>query len=179
MKNLNAIVWLYRCETEKYSALIREYHDVLGNGNFTEIQAQCEQIILQLREDLKNEIAKLDNTRKSQIAKKRLQADFDKKISDAENKLTIAKEAVWLYKKFGDGEYKNIPGLCKIADVSEVEAKGWSLTPGAYVGVSAVEDDGVNFSERMREIHRELLTLQAESDELMNVIAKNFEGLGL
>ena len=179
LKNLNAIVWLYRGETEKYSALIREYHDVIGEGNFMEIQAQCEQIILQLREDLKNEIAKLDNTRKSQIAKKRLQADFDKKISDAENKLTIAKEAVWLYKKFGDGEYKNIPGLCKIADVSEVEAKGWSLTPGAYVGVSAVEDDGVNFSERMREIHRELLTLQAESDELMNVIAKNFEGLGL
>ena len=179
LKNLNAIVWLYRGETEKYSALIREYHDVLGEGNFTEIQAQCEQVISQLREDLKNEIAKLDNTRKSQIAKKRLQADFDKKISDAENKLTIAKEAVWLYKKFGDGEYKNIPGLCKIADVSEVEAKGWSLTPGAYVGVSVVEDDGVNFSERMREIHRELLTLQAESDELMNVIAKNFEGLGL
>ena len=179
LKNLNAIVWLYRGETEKYSALIREYHDVLGEGNFTEIQAQCEQVISQLREDLKNEIAKLDNTRKSQIAKKRLQADFDKKISDAENKLTIAKEAVWLYEKFGDGEYKDVPGLCKIADVSEVEAKGWSLTPGAYVGVSAVEDDGVNFSERMSEIHRELLTLQAESDELMNVIAKNFEGLGL
>ena len=41
--------------------------------------------------------------------------------------------------------------------------KGASLTPGAYVGVAPVEDDGVDFAQRMKEIHKELLELQAES----------------
>ena len=46
----------------------------------------------------------------------------------------------------------------------EAESKGWSLTPGAYVGVAPVENDGVNFQERMKEIHQELIRLQAESN---------------
>ena len=37
-------------------------------------------------------------------------------------KITIAKEANWLYEKFGDGEYKDILGLCKVAYKTE-EAK--------------------------------------------------------
>jgi type I restriction enzyme M protein len=42
-----------------------------------------------------------------------------------------------------------------------------------------VEDDGVDFAERMAEIHKELLTLQAESNDLMNAISKNMEEMGL
>lgn len=53
--------------------------------------------------------------------------------------------------------------------------KGASLTPGAYVGVAPVEDDGVDFKTRMAEIHRELLTLQEESNRLMETISKNLE----
>ena len=93
--------------------------------------------------------------------------------------ITVAKEADWLYEKFGNGEYKDILGLCKVADISEIETKGWSLTPGAYVGVAPVEDDGVNFEERMAEIHRELLMLQAESNALMDKISQNMEEMGL
>ena len=33
MKNLNAIVWLYRSETDKYSALIAEYHAALSSDD--------------------------------------------------------------------------------------------------------------------------------------------------
>ena len=57
-------------------------------------------------------------------------------------------------------------------DGISIEEKGWSLTPGAYVGVAPVEDDGVDFEERMTEIHQELLALQAESNNLMNTICK-------
>ena len=53
------------------------------------------------------------------------------------------------------------------------------MTPGAYVGVAPTEDDGVDFAERMKEIHSELLTLQAESNELMNTISKNMKEMGL
>ena len=61
----------------------------------------------------------------------------------------------------------------------EIEEKSYSLTPGAYVGVAPVEDDGVDFHERMKEIHSELLTLQAESNTLMETISKNMKVMGL
>ena len=89
------------------------------------------------------------------------------------------KEAVWLYNKFGEGEYQDIPGFCKIADLTEIEGKSWSLTPGAYVGVAPVEDDGVDFHERMGEIHEELLKLQEESNRLMAAISQNIKEMGL
>ena len=65
------------------------------------------------------------------------------------------------------------------ADGAEIAEKGYSLTPGAYVGVTEIEDDGVNFAERMAEIHSELLTLQVESNQLMETISKNMKELGL
>ena len=93
--------------------------------------------------------------------------------------LTVIKEYEWLTEKFGEGEYKDILGLCKLADRAEIAEKGYSLTPGAYVGVAPVEDDGVDFAARMAEIHGELLTLQAESNELMETISKNMKEMGL
>ena len=85
----------------------------------------------------------------------------------------------WLTEKFGEGEYRDIPGLCKAATLAEIEEKNYSLTPGAYVGVAEQEDDGVDFSQRMQAIHRELLRLQTESNELMQTISRNMEGLNL
>ena len=122
--------------------------------------------------------------------KKKTQTEYDEKISELTEKLTIAKEANWLYEKFGDGEYHDILGLCKVAyttddakcddkDGISIEEKGWSLTPGAYVGVAPVEDDGVNFEERMTEIHRELLALQVESNDLMDTISQNMKEMGI
>ena len=55
----------------------------------------------------------------------------------------------------------------------------YSLTPGAYVGVAPVAVDGVDFSQRMGEIHRELLALQAESNELMQTISKDMKEMRL
>ena len=93
--------------------------------------------------------------------------------------VAVVKEAHWLYEKFGEGEYRDIPGLCKVATREEIKEKNYSLTPGAYVGVAAAEDDGVDFAQRMAEIHRELLTLQAESNELMQTISQNLKEMGL
>ena len=90
----------------------------------------------------------------------------------------IIKEAHWLTEKFGEGKYDNVLGLCKAATRKEIEDKNWSLTPGAYVGVAPVVDgDEENFSERMAEIHNDLVSLQAESNVLMETITANFERL--
>ena len=189
LKNLNAIVWLYRGETEKYTALLDEYRTILGNGDF-------EDILHQLKDELKDlqKRAKIEVEHAGRGDKKRIQAEYDEMIAGKNEEINVAKEANWLYEKFGDGEYKDILGLCKAAYTTDVakdsdkdedknkisiEEKGWSLTPGAYVGIAPVEDDGVDFEERMAEIHRELLSLQAESNELMETISQNMKEMGL
>ena len=175
MKNLNAIVWLYRGEIEKYQALISEYQQILG-------KAKSFEEILEL---LKEELAELQRRTKIEVEhaprneKKRVQAYYDEMIAAKNAEITIAKEAIWLTEKFGEGEYRDVLGLCKLASREEIEEKGYSLTPGAYVGVAPVEDDGVDFASRMAEIHSELLTLQAESNELMDTISKNMKEMGL
>lgn len=185
LKNMNAIVWLYRGETDNYKALLKEYHNVLGDGSFEDLLKTQEDKINNLRAEARSAVE--DAAKKD---KKKVQAEYDERIAEQEEQLIIAKEAVWLYSKFGEGEYHDIPGLCKIAyttneskpeedDAVSIEEKGWSLTPGAFVGVAPIEDDGVDFHERMSEIHSELLQLQAESNQLMDTISQNMKEMGI
>ena len=175
LKNINAIVWLYRGETEKYTQLLKEYQTALGSDKpFAEQMHDLSSQLKELRNKAKNAV---ENAAKN--IKKKTQQEYDTKIAELDEILTVAKEANWLYEKFGNGQYSDILGLCKISSVDEIKDKGYSLTPGAYVGVAPIEDDGVNFEERMAEIHRELLSLQAESNVLMDTISKNMQEIGL
>ena len=174
LKNLNAIVWLYRGETEKYAALLEEYRAVLGNAAFSQRVEALSAGINALRDEAKKAVAEA-----AKREKKKVQADYDRRLAALEETLTTAKEAVWLYEKFGEDEYRDVLGLCRAASLADIEEKGWSLTPGAYVGVAPVEDDGVDFAQRMGEIHRELLELQRESNELMETISRNWGEMGL
>ena len=156
-------------------ALIREY------GSEYICYLNHENALQLLKNELKDlqKRAKLEVEHADRKDKKRIRTEYDEMIVAKNDEITVAKEAVWLYEKFGEGEYKDILGLCKVASLTEIEEKGWSLTPGAYVGVAPQEDDGVDFEERMTEIHRELLSLQAESNELMDTISKNLKEMGL
>lgn len=175
LKNLNAIVWLYRGELDKYQNLLSQYRQELGKQlSFSERAEQLEANLQNARAEAKEVVAQA--ARKD---KKRIEAEYQDTIQALERKLTVAKEALWLTEKFGDGVYQDIPGLCRAATLEEIEAKGFSLTPGAYVGVPPAEDDGVDFHARMTEIHKELLELHAESDRLMETISKNWEEMGL
>ena len=175
LKNLNAIVWLYRGESDKYKALLAEYHRALKSTlPFSEIAEQLEAELQNVKAEAKEAIDCA-----SRKDKKRIEAEYKGQIQPLEQKLTVAKDAVWLYEKFGEGKYQDIPGLCKIATRAEIGEKNYSLTPGAYVGVAATEDDGVDFAQRMGEIHRELLKLQEESNGLMATISKNLKEMGL
>lgn len=174
LKNLNAIVWLYRGETEKYTALLDEYRTRLGDDSFEKVLHQLKEELHELQQQAKLAI---DNAARNE--KKRIRAEYDKKIASKNEEIIIAREAIWLYEKFGEGVYTDVLGLCKVADITEIKEKGYSLTPGAYVGVAPIEDDGVDFEERMAEIHRELLKLQAESNILMETISKNMKEMGL
>ena len=74
---------------------------------------------------------------------------------------------------FPDGHYTDIAGLCKIATKDEIEAQGWSLNPGRYVGVTARVEDDFDFRERLEELNEELETLNIEARELEERIAEN------
>lgn len=175
LKNINAIVWLYRGETEKYKALLNEYRTALGSDkHFT---AQIEEITAKIEKLRAEAKAAVENAAKRD--KKNVQKEYDEKLAKINETLTTAKEANWLHEKFGEGVYADVSGLCKIADRAEIEEKGYSLTPGAYVGVAPAEDDGVDFKQRMKEIHAELLALQKESNDLMNTISQNLKEMGL
>ena len=172
---MNAIVWLYRGEIDKYSALLNEYRTALGSDKpFAEQVHELSEKTKALRSEAKKAVESAEKREK-----KKTQETYDIKIAELTEILTVAKEANWLYEKFGEGVYTDVLGLCKLATISEIEEKGWSLTPGAYVGVAPVKDDGVDFEERMAEIHRELLSLQSESNDLMDTISKNMKEMGV
>ena len=90
------------------------------------------------------------------------------------------RQARWLTERFPDGELRDVAGLVKLVDRAEIEANGWSLTPGRYVGVAPEEEDAdFDFATAMREIHAELADLDGEATVLAAKIRKNFEKLGI
>jgi len=71
-------------------------------------------------------------------------------------------------------KYKDIPGLCKVATLTEIEAQGWSLNPGRYVGVAPGEEvSDEDFKEQLEAQNEELETLNAQARELEKTIARN------
>ena len=74
---------------------------------------------------------------------------------------------------FPDGEYVDVPGLCKVATVAEIEAQGWSLNPGRYVGVAEREADTFDFAERLGELNKKLGALNVEAHQLEERISEN------
>ena len=235
MKNLNAIVWLYRGEKGKYAKLLQDYWTQIIN-DCKELDTEFESVSVLLKgygEKLKplrvqildiiknaediNQLLPLNDLLKKYTTelnaslkalceygdglekgeakefaksidetastwdrfKKSVSASIEEVVSQIKACRTVIKEAKWLTEKFGDGTYTDVLGLCKVATIDEIEEKNWSLTPGAYVGVARVEEDDENFEERMTEIHKELLTLQAEANQLMDIISANFEELGI
>ena len=240
IKNLNAIVWLYREEDEKYTGLIEEYIttlyiglrcladsfknanlllgefkddlddaadtiDSIAQHNGLEPYSDASKTILAYQkhysEQFKALEAHVSNLSKTEAkeylqklggystwsaCKKNIEKVLDNlfrttanNLGEASTCLSIITEYEWLRNNFPDDEYQDVLGLCKLADHAEIAEKSYSLTPGAYVGVALVEDDGVDFAARMVEIHSELITLQAESNKLMETISKNMKETGL
>lgn len=199
LKNLSAIVWLYRGETQKYRELMSAYRARCGelaglfSGEAAELLtsvvtaddfAPTHQAMLAAIEEQKA-AAKTEVEALPKRQQKKRREELAAKTAELEAAATEVGEAVWLTEKFGEGEYADVPGLCKVASKKDIQGEqpadksSWSLTPGAYVGVPPVEDDGVDFHERIGEIQAELSRLQAESNDLMATITRNFRELGL
>lgn len=77
-----------------------------------------------------------------------------------------------------DGKYEDVKGFCKSASIDEVKDNDYILTPGRYVGIEDIEDDGVPFEEKMDSLVKELSNLFEESRSLEHEIKKNLGGIG-
>nr|WP_184673074.1 class I SAM-dependent DNA methyltransferase [Rhodanobacter sp. A1T4] len=73
--------------------------------------------------------------------------------------------------------YADVAGLCKVATLEEIEAQGWSLNPGRYVGVGERAADEFDFEERLRELNEEFEVLAGEARTLELRIAENIAGI--
>jgi type I restriction enzyme M protein len=82
-----------------------------------------------------------------------------------------------LLEHFPQGYYADVAGLCKVVTVEYIEAQGWSLNPGRYVGVTERAADGFDFAEKLEELNEELEVLTAEAHELEERIAENITAL--
>lgn len=79
-----------------------------------------------------------------------------------------------LKEKYPKLKYADVPGLCKVATRKEIEAQGWSLNPGRYVGVAAGEEvSNADFMEQFEELTEEFETLNVEARELEDRIGTN------
>jgi len=71
-------------------------------------------------------------------------------------------------------KYADVPGLCRAATLKEIEAQGWSLNPGRYVGVAAGEDvSDEDFKAQLETLNEELETLNTQAHDLEQTIARN------
>lgn len=192
LRNLQAIVFLYRGEKEKYQRLINDYRAAIATHAEKHDNAAWQHTNLTFEQALgvldseeatykkyiqdQQTLLKTTKGKKGKDEIKAIIAENEDELAMTLKTKDMVNEAIWLTSKFGmEGEYQDVLGLCKIATTAEVEEKNFSLTPGAYVGVAEAEDDGVDFHERMNEIHAELKKLNEEANVLMKDILKGWE----
>ncbi|CAK0770375.1 type I restriction enzyme M protein [Gammaproteobacteria bacterium] len=94
-------------------------------------------------------------------------------------KVSAGETMAKLIEVFGETSiYRDVPGLCKAATLAEIEAQGWSLNPGRYVGVAPGEEvSDADFKVQLETLNEELETLNAQARELEQVIADNISRL--
>ncbi|HLW00883.1 MAG TPA: class I SAM-dependent DNA methyltransferase [Ktedonobacterales bacterium] len=83
----------------------------------------------------------------------------------------------WLEETFPNQQYADVPGLCKVATLAEIEAQGWSLNPGRYVGVAERGLPDFDFQEKLEALNEELEQLNAEAHDLEERISANVAAL--
>jgi type I restriction enzyme M protein len=70
-----------------------------------------------------------------------------------------------------------VAGLCGISTLKQIEAQGWSLNPGRYVGVADRPPDEFDFYERLEELNEELNLLGIEAKRLEETISQNISAI--
>ena len=77
-----------------------------------------------------------------------------------------------------DVTYEDKAGYCKSATLSEIQKNDYALAPGRYVGAAKLEDDGIPFEVKMKDLSQFLYSQMEQGEVLDKKIRQNLEGLG-
>ncbi|MEN6510969.1 MAG: class I SAM-dependent DNA methyltransferase [Chloroherpetonaceae bacterium] len=77
-----------------------------------------------------------------------------------------------------DGQYEDIKGFCKSANIDEITKHNFVLTPGRYVGIKDEEDDGIPFEEKIAKLTDKLSEQMKEEKRLDEEIKKQLKNIG-
>ena len=130
----------------------------------------CLWFISKQRENRKDKILFIDARKMGTMVTRRhreLSAEEIKEICDTYHNWRDGKE-----------EYEDVQGFCKSASIEVVREHEYILTPGRYVGIEEVEDDGEPFEEKMTRLTGELAEMFAESHKLEEEIKQRLGAIG-
>ena len=133
------------------------------------------------KETLKKEAVKKDKVKRKELQdiQKATEALVESFQQAVDHKLYFQKHFEWLQSRFPEGQYTDVPGLCKVVSQTEIAANDYSLTPGRYVGVASQIDEDFDYEARMAEIKVELQSLNEEAVSLAAVIMDNLKEMGI
>ncbi len=82
------------------------------------------------------------------------------------------------FEDFQNGVLEEKKGFSAIATIEDIAKQDYILTPGRYVGIEEVEDDGEPFEDKMNRLTSELTEMFKKSHELEEEIRKNLGAIG-
>jgi type I restriction enzyme M protein len=83
------------------------------------------------------------------------------------------------YHAWRDGKASaDVSGFCRAATSKEIEAHGFVLTPGRYVGAQEVEEDSEPFDDKVERLISQLAAERAEGTRIDRAIGSALAGLG-
>jgi type I restriction enzyme M protein len=77
-----------------------------------------------------------------------------------------------------DTDYADQPGFCKRATLAEIEAAGFTLSPGRYVGAPESEEEEIAFEERVATLVDRLAEEISENDRLTMAVRSALARVG-
>lgn len=82
------------------------------------------------------------------------------------------------FEAFRNGTLEDKAGFCAVKALDEIAAQDYILTPGRYVGIAKIEEDGEAFEEKMERLTNELAMLFHEGRNLEENINKQLNTIG-
>jgi type I restriction enzyme M protein len=80
--------------------------------------------------------------------------------------------------EFEKGTLAEVKGFCAVVSTEDIAKQDFILTPGRYVGLAEVEDDGEAFEDKMERLTGELRELFAESKKAEEEIKEQLKSVG-
>ena len=87
-------------------------------------------------------------------------------------------ENVIISRKYVNSPLEDVKGYCSVATLEDIEKQDYILTPGRYVEIEELEDDGEPFEEKMTRLTSELSDLFERSHELEDEIRDKLGAIG-